>query len=444
MSVPLCFVLIPSGTRITSEGNMVDFDAVYDNIVKPAIEAAGMELLRADQDVSRGGHHNALYEQLILCDYAVADLSDSNTNLVYELGLRDGVRPSTTVTLSAEQDKSPFDAGPLHTLTYALSGVNPCDPLGVGAKLTHMLMEAQRLAGKPMKERPIFQLLEGYKPTEIARLKTDVFRDRAVYGEKARNSLAVARLRGKDAVAAVAGQLGRIDQLEAGVVIDLLLSQRAVSDWQAMIDLGTAMSRPVARTRMVQEQLAFALNRLARGQEAEVMLMEVIETHGASSETNGLLGRVYKDRWEAAMKAGADLEAAGWLEKAIQAYLTGFEADWRDAYPGINALTLMELKDPADQRSIEIMPIVKYSLFQRLKGSTPDYWDHASLVEFYVLSENKTELAGAVANALAAIRESWEPTNTAENLRLIRTARARRNNNVEWIDIVEREFSARS
>jgi hypothetical protein len=307
-----------------------------------------------------------------------------------------------------------------------------------------MLMEAQRLAGKPMKERPIFQLLEGYKPTEIARLKTDVFRDRAVYGEKARNSLAVARLRGKDAVAAVAGQLGRIDQLEAGVVIDLLLSQRAVSDWQAMIDLGTAMSRPVARTRMVQEQLAFALNRLARGQEAEVMLMEVIETHGASSETNGLLGRVYKDRWEAAMKAGADLEAAGWLEKAIQAYLTGFEADWRDAYPGINALTLMDLKDPADQRSIEIMPIVKYSLFQRLKGSTPDYWDHASLVEFYVLSENKTELAGAVANALAAIRESWEPTNTAENLRLIRTARARRNNNVEWIDIVEREFSARS
>jgi hypothetical protein len=242
----------------------------------------------------------------------------------------------------------------------------------------------------------------------------------------------------------VAGQLGRIDQLEAGVVIDLLLSQRAVSDWQAMIDLGTAMSRPVARTRMVQEQLAFALNRLARGQEAEVMLMEVIETHGASSETNGLLGRVYKDRWEAAMKAGADLEAAGWLEKAIQSYLTGFEADWRDAYPGINALTLMDLKDPADQRSIEIMPIVKYSLFQRLKGSTPDYWDHASLVEFYVLSENKTELAGAVANALAAIRESWEPTNTAENLRLIRTARARRNNNVEWIDIVEREFSARS
>ena len=33
------------------------------------------------------------------------------------------------------------------------------------------------------------------------------------------------------------------------------------------------------------------------------MLKEVIAEFGPSSETNGLLGRVYKDRWEIAKKA---------------------------------------------------------------------------------------------------------------------------------------------
>ncbi|MBV8522148.1 MAG: DUF4071 domain-containing protein [Acetobacteraceae bacterium] len=51
-----------------------------------------------------------------------------------------------------------------------------------------------------------------------------------------------------------------------------------------------------------------------------------------------------KDRWEKSLKAGQTLLARGLLDKAIDAYLRGFEADWRHAYPGINAVTLMELR----------------------------------------------------------------------------------------------------
>lgn len=84
-----------------------------------------------------------------------------------------------------------------------------------------------------------------------------------------------------------------------------------------------------------------------------------------------LLGRIYKDRWEAAHKAGSAMLAKGLLNNAIDAYLKGFEADWRDAYPGINAVTLMELKDPPDPRRLEIMPVVAYAVTQRVEQGHP-------------------------------------------------------------------------
>ena len=60
------------------------------------------------------------------------------------------------------------------------------------------------------------------------------------------------------------------------------------------------------------------------------------------------------------------------IEKAIGAYLSGFEADWRDAYPGINAVTLMELRDPPDPRRLEILPVVRYAVTRRIATSRPD------------------------------------------------------------------------
>ena len=142
-------------------------------------------------------------------------------------------------------------------------------------------------------------------------------------------------------------RLGR----ESGVVIDLLLSYRAVKAWPEMIRLADCMSPPLAASAMVREQLALALNRNGRGDEAEQVLLLLMDRRGPSSETCSILGRVYKDRWESAVRGGRESEACGCLEKAIEAYLTkGFEADWRDAYPGVNAVTLMTLKQPPDPR----------------------------------------------------------------------------------------------
>ena len=53
----------------------------------------------------------------------------------------------------------------------------------------------------------------------------------------------------------------------------------------------------------------------------------MIAEFGPSSETNGLLGRIYKDRWEKA-KDEDDFETKALLQQAIAAYVQGFEADW--------------------------------------------------------------------------------------------------------------------
>ncbi len=59
----------------------------------------------------------------------------------------------------------------------------------------------------------------------------------------------------------------------------------------------------------------------------------------------------------------SDRLARGLLEKAVDAYLTEFEADWRD--PRINAVTLMELHEPPDPRR-QLIPIVSYAVGLRL------------------------------------------------------------------------------
>jgi len=193
------------------------------------------------------------------------------------------------------------------------------------------------------------------------------------------------------------------------------------------------MAKPLSATVMVQEQLAVALNRMREGERAEQILLDLIRRRGPSSETYGILGRVYKDRWSEAVKSDKPALARGMIEKAIGAYLSGFEADWRDAYPGINAVTLMELRDPPDPRRLEILPVVRYAVTRRIATSRPDYWDYATLLELEVLANDEGRAMAALGDSLAAVRETWEPETTANNLHLIISVRERRNELQPWL-----------
>jgi tetratricopeptide (TPR) repeat protein len=227
-----------------------------------------------------------------------------------------------------------------------------------------------------------------------------------------------------------------------GALVDLLLSYRAVSGFSEMIRLIEKMPRELADTVLVQEQLAFALNRLKQREQAEDVLLKLIERRGPSSETYSLLGRVYKDQWEEARSTGPAIRVRGLLDKAIEAYLKGFETDWRDAFPGINAVTLMELRDPPDPRRTSILPVVRYSVERRIAKGKPDYWDHATILELSVLAMDESQAMDALAHALAAVREPWEPQTTQRNLRLLREAREARGSVSPWMLEIEEALTS--
>lgn len=444
MNKPLCFVLVPFGKTTGAAGSIVDFDAVYGDLIGPAIEAAGMEPIRADEEMSGVIVHKATYERLILCEYVVADLSTANANVFYELGFRHAVKPGGAVLIYAEGSRIPFDPALLQAIPYQLSVDGaPANPEAARESLTQSLLRAQQTPRDASStDNPLYQLLENF--TEVSHTKTDVFRERVHYSARIKERLVVARKQGVEAVRKLEQELPPIESLEAGVLIDLMLSYRAIKAWPEMIVLIQKMPRPLAATVMAQEQLAFALNRAGRGAEAEHTLLLLLERRGPSSETLALLGRVYKDRWEETLKRGEGELAREILDKAIDAYRRGFEADWRDAYPGINAVTLMELREPPAPRREQLIPVVTYAAERRIATGTPDYWDYATLVELAVLAGDERKARSSLNDALARVREAWEPETTARNLRLIREARERRQETATWARQIEEELGRRA
>jgi hypothetical protein len=433
---PFCFILMPFGQKPDESNRLIDFDRVHTEVIEPAVNAADLEPIRADNEAIGGIIHKPMFERLMLCDYAVADLTTANPNVFYELGVRHGIRPYSTVLTFAQGTRLPFDVAPLRGLPYRL------DARGIPEKPDEdrqALAERLRACRNPVEDSPLFQLVTDWPRPDIARLKIDEFREVVEYSRRYKEQLAAARLAGADAIRAIERDLN-VRDADPAIVSDLFLSYRAVQDWESMVKLVSSMAPVLARTVMVREQLGFALNRLNRRQEAETTLKAIIDEHGPSSETNGLLGRVYKDRWEDATVAGRQHEALGWLRKAIQTYLAGYKIDIRDAYPGVNAVTLMDIDEPVDSRQVELLPVVRFAVKNRLASKSPDYWDHATLLELSVLADDRLGAEEALADALAAVREPWEPKTTARNLSLIREARSKRGRDVGWIAEIQGEL----
>jgi MAP3K TRAFs-binding domain len=459
MPLPICFVLMPFGQKADAQGFVIDFDAIYREIIRPAIEAAELEPIRADEELTGGIIHKPMFERLILCPFAVADLTLANANVYYELGVRHAVRPYSTLSVFAEGTRLPFDANMIRSIPYFLQPDGA--PSNVNAS-RERIATALQAAKAGTDDSPVFQLVDlpwRGQLDALAHEKTDVFRDCFRYSQERKEQLARARVTGLEEIRRVEldikNAVGSFENEEVGVVLDLFLSYRAVKGWGDMIRMFDLMSRPVAATVMVREQLALALNRQAGEcaarkdleaarilrERAVTVLNEIISQRGANSETNGVLGRIYKDCWEEARNSANAATARGFLKKAADTYLKGFESDWRDAYPGINAVTLMELQDPPDDRRTQLIPMVSYAVERKIAAKQPDFWDYATRLELAVLANDREKAESALGDALANQREVWEPETTARNLRLISEARAKRGEEVFWLVEIVNELA---
>lgn len=111
-----CFVIMP----ISDQGNYPKghFTYVYEQIFKPAIEEAGYEPYRVDEDKISTPIINKIFDAIQNCPMAICDLSNRNPNVLYELGLRQAY-DKPVVLVQDEKTEKIFDVAGINTIQYS-------------------------------------------------------------------------------------------------------------------------------------------------------------------------------------------------------------------------------------------------------------------------------------------------------------------------------------
>jgi hypothetical protein len=426
-----CFIDMPFGRKSDPKSGVeIDFDQIYAQAIQPSVEAAGLQCIRGDREDTGGIIHTAMFARLLMAEFVIADMTTVNPNVFYELGVRHTARPYTTIALFATLGAPPFDVGMVRAIPYELTDgrLSEAAAKSLREAITQRIRSA--LSSPVAQDSPLFQLFDGFPGITMSHELTDVFRDRVAYSQAFRARLAEARARTPKTAAIQAlheaeTSLGDISTAERGAVVDLLLSYRAVEDVDSMVALVGRVSGEVRDAALTRQQLAFALNRRNRPGDRDraiQVLEELLRTHGDSAETLGLLGRIYKDLYRAAAPKSPD--ADGWLDEAIATYTRGFEVEPLDFYPGINALTLLVLKDgdEAERAIRRLAPLVTFAAVRRGGEKSADYWTVATVLELACLNRDPALARRCVPRArmlAAKAGEPWMLTTTADNLALI-------------------------
>lgn len=438
----ICFVDMPFGKKTDPKAGVeIDFDRIFEAGIKPAVEDAGLDCIRGDREETGGIIHTAMFARLLLAEFVVADMTSANPNVFYELGVRHAAKPYTTVPLFATISAPPFDVNLVRAIPYELKDGYLTDE--AAEKLRAALRDRIRWAldGPVTNDSPLFQLFTAFPGIQMSHELTDVFRDRVAYSKQLKDKLATARAQSpreaaKAAISAVQDSLGNLKTAERGALIDLLLSYRAIEDWEGMITLFEAMPGDVREAAMTLQQLALALNRRNQpgDQERAIRVLEdILHRFGDSAETLGILGRIYKDRYKAAMAPGADgtpsdpLGAEGWLGEAIGAYERGFYAEPLDFYPGVNALTLMLQKDGTEADIARLAPLVTFAAVRSGGEKSADYWTVATVLELACIGRDYPLAQRCLPRVIMLgqrDREAWKLRTTRDNLQLIAKRRA--------------------
>src|SRR3954452_19884414 len=166
-----CFVVMGFGKKTDFEtGRTLDLDKSYKNMIKPAVEAAGLTCIRADEIVHSGQIDVPMYEQLLNADVVVADLSTSNKNAFYELGVRHALRPYTTVVICEDGMKPlAFDVNHIAIRQYHHLGedIGSSEARRFSKLLTDAIKEIMNK--DPLQnDSPVYTFLNGLRAPEIA------------------------------------------------------------------------------------------------------------------------------------------------------------------------------------------------------------------------------------------------------------------------------------
>ena len=316
-----CFVVMGFGEKTDlATGRTLDLDKTYRIIIKKAVETAGLECIRADDVIHSGTIDKPMYELLLEADIVIADLSTSNANAIYELGVRHALRPHTTIVIAEKQFKFPFDLG--HLL------IRPYEHLGKGIdaeeaeRVRDDLEKAiQALLATPDVDSPVYTFLPQLQ---------------------AWNAGVGPIVAAATAAASQAPAVPARDDEKVSVLLELFREARAGSEWSgASRYLGRLLEKRPS-DEYLKQQLALATYKSEQPDAGTALsaarqILEALHPRTTTDpETVGLWGAVHKRLWEAGRRP-ADLDEAIW------AHEKGFYLK-NDHDNGINLAYLLNLR----------------------------------------------------------------------------------------------------
>jgi hypothetical protein len=109
----ICFVIAPIGDPETETRKRSD--QVLKHIIRPVVEAKGYKAIRADEIAEPGIITGQVIQHIINDPLVIADLTDRNPNVFYELALRHTLRKPLVQIIQKDQT-IPFDVAGMRTI----------------------------------------------------------------------------------------------------------------------------------------------------------------------------------------------------------------------------------------------------------------------------------------------------------------------------------------
>jgi tetratricopeptide (TPR) repeat protein len=449
------FVAMPYGTK---EG--IDFNKVYTDLIKPALEKEeGFEVFRADEELRAGNIRPDMFQELLLADLVVVDLSIDNPNVWYELGVRHALRARGVVQIKSKRDHMPFDVSTDRTLTYHLKN-GLLDPDYIDQDRTALLTIAKETLASwhGRKISPVYHLLPYLNEPDWKLLRVENARE---FWEKQaiwERNVEIARKNRKPGDILVLADEAPIRFLR------LEAYKAAAKALLKMCEFQLALE-PVEKALSIdpedlesRHQKGIILGRLKKFDASKEWLRSIIvaeENEGKYTkrdlaETWARIGRTEKDSWIDAWKKGNNqileerIEYAvandALLNDAMQTYLEGFYLDPSHYYSGINALTLLylikylgeieqqrkggeEFKDAYAELRRYVEGGVRWAVKSELRKETmkqKNYWARVTAGDIEVLSGSIPDVVEkSYRYAIAAAEKDWFALDSSRQQLLI-------------------------
>jgi hypothetical protein len=325
------FIVRPFGTK-----NGVDFDRVENDLVRPAMEKVGLTGGTTGEFIEQGNIRTDMFEQLLIADLVIADISIHNANTFYELGIRHAFRDKRTFMIKSKGDDVPFDLKTDRYLRY--DAAHPAAAVDALANALRATLDSQKA------DSPVYQLLPGLESAEVTKflvLPSD-FREEVERGEADKDSAGLQVL---------AAELDGFAWRASGLRL-VGHAQFRLKDWQGAKVTWTKVRDYDDVDFEANCLLATIHQRLKDLVESDQAVERALQNEDIApaqrAEVQALLARNAKSRWEQSWAKVADTETiqksaltSPYLEKAFELYRQGFVEDRNHAYSGLNALAMV-------------------------------------------------------------------------------------------------------